>query len=64
MAGLLDIMNQVGQGLAYNTPEAKKQRSDDQELEMGAKKQELANKMSIDLERRKMELSQECPEMK
>ena len=64
MAGLLDIMNQVGQGLAYNTPEAKKQRSDDQELEMWAKKQELANKMSIDLERRKMELSQEFPEMK
>ena len=28
MAGLLDIMNQVGQGLAYNTPEAKKQRSE------------------------------------
>jgi hypothetical protein len=64
MAGLLDIMNQVGQGLAYNTPEAKKQRSDDQELEMWTKKQELANKMSIDLERRKMELSQEFPEMK
>lgn len=64
MAGLLDIMNQVGQGLAYNTPEAKKQRSDEQELEMWTKKQELANKMAIDLERRKMELSQEFPEMK
>lgn len=64
MAGLLDIVNQIGEGLAYNTPEAKKKREDEHNLEMWRKKEQLSNDMAIELEERKLALAQKFPEMK
>lgn len=63
MAGLMDALNDFGKGLAYNSTEAKEDRAFQRALSQYEKKQQLANSMALDLERRKMEMAQEFPEV-
>lgn len=63
MAGLMDALNDFGKGLAYNSTEAREDRAFQRALSQYEKKQQLANSVALDLERRKMEMAQEFPEV-
>lgn len=57
------LMDQLGAALTYISDDAKKQRADDREMANYEKKLKLANEVQMQLEERKLKLSQQYPEI-
>lgn len=57
------LMDQLGAALTYISDDAKKQRAEDREMANYEKKLKLANEVQMQLEERKIKLSQQYPEI-